>query len=266
MFSARDLLGQVMQTAMNDTTASRVRHALGPQGLGAPDSPLARLFGQGGGLGGLASGAGSMLGDAGRAVQNGHPLAVGGLGALAGAVFGGGGGALKGALGGGVLALLGGLALSTLRKGQPEQAPGAETGAAAPPLGLREPQDEVEEAELERRARLVLQAMIAAAKADGQIDGGEVQRIVGKLQEEGAGDEAQAFVRDEMQKPQDLEALLGQVDSQETAVEVYGASLLAIEVDTPAEREYLRHLAERLDLDAEIVRRVHQALDAPAAA
>jgi uncharacterized membrane protein YebE (DUF533 family) len=165
-----------------------------------------------------------------------------------------------------VLALLGGLALSTLRKGQPEQATGAETGAAAVPLGLREPQNEVEEAELERRARLVLQAMIAAAKADGQIDGGEVQRIVGKLQDEGAGDEAQAFVRDEMQKPQELEALLGQVDSQETAVEVYGASLLAIEVDTPAEREYLRHLAERLNLDAEIVRRVHQALDAPAAA
>ncbi len=140
MFSARDLLGQVMQTAMNDTTARRVRHALGPQGLGAAGSPLAGLFGPGGGLGGLADSAGSMLGEAGRAVQGGNPLAVGGLGALAGAVFGGGGGALRGALGGGVLAMLSGLAFSALSKGQAAPAP-AETAAEAAPLGLREPQN-----------------------------------------------------------------------------------------------------------------------------
>jgi uncharacterized membrane protein YebE (DUF533 family) len=265
MFSARDLLGQVMQTAMNDTTARRVRHALGPQGLGAAGSPLAGLFGPGGGLGGLADSAGSMLGEAGRAVQGGNPLAVGGLGALAGAVLGGGGGALRGALGGGVLAMLSGLAFSALSKGQAAPAP-AETAAEAPPLGLREPQNPAEEAELERRARLVLRAMISAAKADGQIDGGEVQRIVGKLEEDGAGDEARGFVLDELRRPQDLDTLLREVDSKETAVEIYGASLLAIEVDTPAERDYLRHLAERLSLDGDTVRRVHGALDAPVSA
>ena len=33
MFSARDLLGQVMQVGMTDTTANRMRHAIGPGGL-----------------------------------------------------------------------------------------------------------------------------------------------------------------------------------------------------------------------------------------
>jgi uncharacterized membrane protein YebE (DUF533 family) len=266
MFNARELLGQVMQAGMTDTTANRMRHAMGPRGLGETGNPLGQLFGQGGGqggaLGGLAGMAESMAGDAGRSVQSGNPLAVGGLGALAGAVLGGGRGAMKGALGGGVLALLGGLAMSALRN-QTGAASGPEQLAKEAPLGLREPQTPAEEAEVERTAELVLRAMINAAKADGQIDGGEMQRIVGKLEEGGADAEARAFVLDEMRKPSDLDALVAAVKSPEVAVEVYAASLLAIEVDTPAEREYLRGLAGRLGLDADAVQRVHGALDVP---
>lgn len=84
MFNARDLLGQIMQTAMTDTTAHRMRHALGPSALGRADGPLAQVLGQsgqgagvGGALGGLAGMADSMLGDAGRSVHSGSPLAVG---------------------------------------------------------------------------------------------------------------------------------------------------------------------------------------------
>jgi uncharacterized membrane protein YebE (DUF533 family) len=270
MFNARDLLGQIMQTAMTDTTAHRMRHALGPSALGRADGPLAQILGQsgqgagvGGTLGGLAGMAESMLGDAGRSVQRGDPLAVGGLGALAGALLGGGGGAVKGALGGGVLALLGGLAMSALSNRQAgTAAPGAEQVGREAPLGLREPRDAAEEEELERRAQLVLRAMISAAKADGQIDQREVQRIVGKLEEGSASDEARAFVLEEMQRPADLDRLIAEVGTPEVAVEVYAASLLAIEVDTPAEREYLRSLAQ--GLNPVTVRRVHQALDVPA--
>jgi uncharacterized membrane protein YebE (DUF533 family) len=273
MFNARDLLGQVMQTAMTDTTAHRMRHALGPSALGRADAPLAKVFGgsgQGGGvggaLGGLAGMAESMLGDAGRSVQRGSPLAVGGLGALAGALLGGGGGAVRGALGGGVLALLGGIAMSALRNHRAGTAPLApEEVAQAAPLGLREPRDGAEEEELQRRAQLVLRAMISAAKADGQIDQGEVQRIVGKLEEDGASDEARAFVLEEMRRPADLDRLIGEARDPEVAVEVYAASLLAIEVDTPAEREYLRRLAQDLHLTPATVRRIHQALDVPVA-
>jgi uncharacterized membrane protein YebE (DUF533 family) len=64
----------------------------------------------------------------------------------------------------------------------------------------------------------------------------------------------------EMQKPLDLDALVRDVKSQEVAVQVYGASLLAIEVDTPAERDYLQRLANGLSLDGETVERVHASL------
>jgi len=274
MFNARDLLGQVMQAGMTDTTAHRMRHAMGPGALGSADSPLAQIFGQlgqaggaGGALGGLAGMAEGMLGNAGRSVRSGNPLAVGGLGALAGALLGGGGGAVRGAMGGGVLALLGGIAMSALRNYQGgAAAPGLEQVGKEAPLGLREPQDAAEEEELERRAQLVLQAMISAAKADGQIDQREMQRIVGRLEEGGASDEARAFVLEEMQRPADLDRLIGEARTPEVAVELYAASLLAIEVDTPAERDYLRRLAQRLNLTPATVRRVHQALDAPATA
>jgi uncharacterized membrane protein YebE (DUF533 family) len=271
MFNARDLLGQVMQAGMTDTTAHRMRHAMGPDALGGAGNPLAQIFGQGGGagggLGGLAGMAQSMLGDAGRSVQSGNPLAVGGLGALAGALLGGGGGALKGAMGGGVLALLGGIAMSALKNYQAgAAAPGIDEVARQAPLGLREPQGAAEEAELERRAQLVLRAMISAAKADGQIDEREMQRIAGKLKEGGADDAARAFVLEEMQRPADLNRLIGEVATPEVAVEVYAASLLAIEVDTAAERDYLRRLAQGLNLTPSTVQRVHQVLDAPATA
>jgi uncharacterized membrane protein YebE (DUF533 family) len=268
MFNARDLLGQVMQAGMTDAAPNRMRHAMGPQGLGRADNPLARLFGQSGSgsaLGGLAGMAGDLFGDASRSVKRGDPLAVGGLGALAGAVLGGGRGAMKGAVGGGILALLGGLAMTALRN-QTGAASGPDQLAKEAPLGLREPQDPAEEAELERTAQLVLRAMINAAKADGQIDRDEMRRIVGRLEEGGADDEARAFVLDEMQKPEDLDGVVREVRSREVAVEVYAASLLAIELDTPAERDYLRRLAEHSNLDAGTVQRVHEALGVPAAA
>ena len=83
MFNARDLLGQIMRTAMTETTAQRMRDALGSSALGRADSPLAQVFGEsgqgsgvGGALAGFAGMAESMLGDAGHSVQRGQPLAV----------------------------------------------------------------------------------------------------------------------------------------------------------------------------------------------
>ena len=58
----------------------------------------------------------------------------------------------------------------------------------------------------------------------------------------------------------------GRRPSPELAVQVYAASLLAIEVDTAAERAYLRDLAARLGLDASAVAHVHQALGVAAPA
>ena len=202
-----------------------------------------------------------MFGSAEQGVRSGNPLAMGGLGALAGAVLGGGGSATKGALGGGAMALLGSLALEALRGlSHPSTDDASAAAPANLPLGLRSPANTAEENELESRAMVILQAMIHAAKADGQIDAAEQQRILGKLEEAGATAAVQEFVRAEMRRPLNLKALLREVSNPQMAAEVYAASLLAIEVDTPAERDYLRQLAQGLGLDEGAVQRLHLTL------
>jgi uncharacterized membrane protein YebE (DUF533 family) len=260
VFNAAELVGQILQSGMSRSTTDRLRHALEPSG------PLGEWFGQpagrdsgrsGGMPGGLAESAQEFIG-ADRSGRSASPLAVGGVGALAGALLGGSGGAVKGALGGGAMALLGGLALSALGRSQP--APDAGQPARQPPLGLRPARDAAEAERLDQTATLILAAMINAAKADGQVDQEELQRIVGKLRKAGAEAEAMQFVMSELRKPMDLEGLIRDVPDQQVAVQLYAASLLAIEVDTEAERQYLRRLAHGLGLDAGVVRRVHECL------
>ena len=261
MFDARELLGQMMRGGMGSSTQSRLGHAFGPQGLGAGGNPLSDLLkglGQGG-AGGLGDAARDMLGGASRTAQK-NPVAVSGLAALAGAILGGRSSVPGGALGGGALALLASLALSSLgRDQQAQESPNPDNPAGAP-LGLRESQTPAEEQELQGKATLILQAMINAAKADGSIDQGEIKRITGRLESEDAAPEAREFIGQEMLKPMDMEGLIQKVRTPQAAVEVYVASLLAIEVDTPAERDYLRRLAAGLGLAPTTVQRVHDAL------
>jgi uncharacterized membrane protein YebE (DUF533 family) len=266
MFNATDVLGQLLQSGMSNSGTDRLQHAMGPQGLGGAGSPFGDLlgaaFGQTGGsgggmLGGLAEAAKSFLGS-GQSGVGGNPLAVGGLGALAGALLGGGGGAAKGAVGGGAMALLAGVAMQALKNWGQDTAPVAEDVAKQAPLGLREPQGPAEAQALQSSAELVLKAMINAAKADQTIDQQEMDRIVGKLQD--AGDDAREFVMSELRKPFDLEGLVRAVPDPQAAVQVYAASLLAIDVDTAAEQQYMQRLAQGLGLDAGVVQRVHQAL------
>jgi uncharacterized membrane protein YebE (DUF533 family) len=254
-----DLLGSIMQSGMSPSSNDRIQSSLGGGGIldslagmlggasgGASEDSLPNPEG-GGGLGGLL---GNILGDAGRAVGGNQNLALGGLGALAGALLGGKK-ALGGAIGGGAMAMLGAMAFHAL-KGRGGEKPRV-------PLGLQKPQTESEEMELERHSELILKAMINAAKADGQIDEGEIHRILGKLQETGADKEAQEYVMMEMQKPMETGKLVAAAQGQpELAAEMYGASLLAIEVDTPAEKRYLDQLAAGLGLRPEVTQRIQQ--------
>jgi len=264
-----DLLGAVLQSGMAPSSNERMRNALG----GSSGNPLESLGGmlggqqggrQGGGLGDVLAGMlggggegglggilGNVLNDAGRAVGGNQNLALGGLGALVGAIFGGGGKSMGGALGGGVMALLASMAFQALKG----------TGSRSPqvPLGLMEPQTEADRQELERHAELVLKSMINAAKADGQIDKEEIRRIVGKLQEVGVDAETQQYVMAEMKKPMETQQLVAAAHGRpELAAEMYGASLLAIEVDTPAEKKYLEQLAAGLRLSPEVAQRIQE--------
>jgi uncharacterized membrane protein YebE (DUF533 family) len=95
----------------------------------------------------------------------------------------------------------------------------------------------------------ILRAMISAAKADGHIDAEEQRRIFGKLDELGLDTEEKAFVIDELRRPLDIDAVVASAATPELAVEIYAASVLAIDPDDPAEQAYLAMLASRLKLD-----------------
>ena len=117
-----------------------------------------------------------------------------------------------------------------------------------------EPPPEPQEVRLDdRKALLLIRAMIAAAAADGRIDDEERGRILFSLEQAGADAEDRRFVEQELAAPKPLDALLGEVRDQETAEQVYLASEMAIEIDSAAERSYLQYLAARLNLDPERV-------------
>lgn len=100
--------------------------------------------------------------------------------------------------------------------------------------------------------------MIAATKADGQIDATEKAAIFKKLETMPLGPEEKAFVFDELSSPLDLSAVVERADTKEHGAEIYAASLVAITADTPAERAYLDALAFRLDLDPGLVAEIHK--------
>ena len=270
MVNMSDLLGALTQSGLTRSTNQRMRNALRAGGR-APDSLLTELFGgsSGGGLGdalssvlgggrggGIGGMLGSVLGDASRAVGGNRNLAVGGLGALAGALFGGGGRSMGGALGGGIMALLGAMGYAALKKGAQ---PPSEV-----PVGLHEPETAEQKETLEHAAGLILKAMINATKADGKIDEDEVARIIGKLGEMGIDSEAKEFVIAEMRKPMDTDGLVNASNGKpELGAQLYAASLLAIEVDTPAEQAYMKSLAERLGLNRDTVAVLEQAIGTP---
>jgi uncharacterized membrane protein YebE (DUF533 family) len=112
--------------------------------------------------------------------------------------------------------------------------------------------------------KLIVRAMISAAKADGKIDQQEMQAIAGHIGGDGVTEAERQFVIDEMTRPLDLHGLAAEVKSPPVAAEVYAASILAIAIDSEAERQYLRDLARALGLDSGTVQRLHQMTGAPA--
>lgn len=106
----------------------------------------------------------------------------------------------------------------------------------------------------EDNARLMIRAMIAAAKADGEISAEERKDIMDKLGD--ATEEEMAFVQEALDGEVDLAAIAR--DAGETAKEqVYNAALMATKADTDAERTFLKNLANVLGLDDAQVAELH---------
>jgi uncharacterized membrane protein YebE (DUF533 family) len=276
MANSTDLLGALLKRGMTDSSTSRIQNSLSENGIGGlggileqlgmaparePATAQVRREGASGSpldaLGSLGEVAKSFLGEG----TQGKSLAAGGLGALVGAILGGGGKSAKGAIGGGALALLGSIALQALRGASQQKAQSQGIGSAEQlAAGLRAPESAEEEQEVQSIVDLTVQAMINAAKADGSIDEDEMQKIVGELQEDGISSAEREYLLEEVRKPQRTAEIVRAVPNRQVAAQVYAASLLAIEVDTPAEKTYLQNLARDLKLDSQVVNQIHSTL------
>lgn len=126
---------------------------------------------------------------------------------------------------------------------------------ALPPPGSAFQPDEGEAAD--RLAVHLLQAMVAAAKADGHVTEDERARIDGQLANLGLEDDAAALIAAELDAPLDVDRIAGLAGSEAEAAQIYAVSLLAIDPDNIEEKAYLAALATRLKLDPGLVERLH---------
>ncbi len=112
----------------------------------------------------------------------------------------------------------------------------------------------------EKKAEIILKAMINAAKADGQIDTEEQRKIT-----EHIGDitpEELAFVQNEMSAPLDVEGVIHSVP-RGMEQQVYLMSLLTIDIDHENEIIYMKKLAKGLNIPEHIVNKIHQEIGVP---
>jgi uncharacterized membrane protein YebE (DUF533 family) len=102
--------------------------------------------------------------------------------------------------------------------------------------------------------------MIASALSDGLIDAEERHRIVGRLADLGVGADERAFLEHEIATPWSPQQFAAASSTPEVRSEIYLASSIAIEADTPAEQAYLRYLAATLGLEDALVQHLDAAV------
>lgn len=254
-----DLLGSMIQNNLPQAGQNRLGSLLQDLQASFGTAQAGAQGGSGDLLGNLLSGVQSALS---QASQN--PVQAGGLGAVLGSVLGGGGDSIKGALGGGALAMLAGIAFKALANasaaGQGASFAPPAGGTASMPLGLREPVSPTERQAADDTARLIIKGMVSIAKADGEVSAEEIQSILGRLQATGLDAESQQWLMRELAQPLDLNAFAAEIPNQEVAAQIYAGSLLAVQVDTDAERDYLRRFAEKTGLSPDVIGRIHRSM------
>ena len=220
----------------------------GQQSGGALGNILGSVLGGGGGQksgGGLGDILGSVLGGGGSSQSS------GGAADILGSLLGAGSGNSKGLGGAGGLGGLLGAAVA-------KHAQSESTKAPDPEINFSEylPQG-VEQTQAVDHATLVIRAMINSAKSDGNIDQAEQDEIVGKLGKVSA-DEVE-FIRSEFAAPLDVEGFARSIP-RGMEQQIYAVSLMAIDLDTNKEANYLHQLAKGLGIEPQLANQLHDKL------
>jgi uncharacterized membrane protein YebE (DUF533 family) len=104
----------------------------------------------------------------------------------------------------------------------------------------------------ETSSRGVLKALVAAAKSDGHIDARERGLIETEIARLSDDPELRDWLDQELRRPLDPADVARAATTPELAAEMYLASVLVADVQSPMERMYLDELARQLKLDADL--------------
>lgn len=225
----------------------------------------------GGALGGLGGLLGSVLGGGagggaagqGQARSSGGGLGgLGDLGALLGGKSGGAGG-MAGGLGGLLESIGGGGAGSALSGGAAAEIKSPIGGSLGDLLNSSLQGNKIPEPEpaQEDQARILIRAMVNAAKCDGNIDQAEQEKIVSHLGDD-VSDEERQFVISEMKAPLDTDGFVKSIP-RGAEMQVYMMSLLGIDLDSREEAQYLDTLRKGIGMNEDQCNAIHQKLGVP---
>lgn len=162
----------------------------------------------------------------------------------------------------GGLAALGMMVYNTYGEYQRQQQ-GSGAGAAASqgaPAALPAPQtvDRLPPAQVSAHSQAILQAIVAAAKADGHIDARERELIEGEYARLGAPQDVRQWLHAELEKPLNPADVARAAATPEMAAEMYLASLLVADEQSFMEKAYLDELARQLQLPPDLQTRLQQ--------
>ena len=108
------------------------------------------------------------------------------------------------------------------------------------------------------QTEILVQAMVAAAQADGGPDPGDHERLAAALRRLNASEAHRSALTSAIDRPRPLFEVLAQVKDVQAGAQVYAASLLAIDRRKRVNRYYLRYLAARLQLPSDVARSLEQ--------
>jgi uncharacterized membrane protein YebE (DUF533 family) len=157
----------------------------------------------------------------------------------------------------GGLAVIGTLAYKAYQNHQQQQSRNTSSEPTKPLTELPLNEDEA-------RSKVILIAIVAAAKSDGHIDKREQQMIDSELAKMTSDQELQSWLNHELNKALDPAEVARYALNESMASEMYLASLLTIDQHSFMEKTYIEELARQLKIPAslktELEKQAHEAL------